>query len=225
MRFIFFALGVPMMILSFFQVQDALPYVQNASLLVNGHEIVLSENEQTDLQAQIEKLFENSHTLPALGVVFDNEFQEDVKNGVFVSLKFDGVFEINDLPFEELLFRVSPDAYGFNLFRSNHGVVQGRCIYVDLSGKTMEDFSNFVNSLQAVQNELSNAESGEEILSEDKEKENAGEENLEQNAAKTGKNAENLQKIEEKQNENKNEKSEEFENPQIQPPQFENPTV
>ncbi len=154
MRFIFFALGVPMMIMSFFQVTDALPFVQSQNLFVNGHEIVLTETEQADLKQQIETLFENSHTLPALGVVFDNEFKTDLQDGIFVSLKFDVPIEINDLPLDELWFRVSPEAFGFNLCRANHGIVQGRCIYVDLNGKTMQNFSDFVNSLPQVQEKL-----------------------------------------------------------------------
>ena len=82
MRFFFFALGVPMMILSFFQMTDTLPFVQSENLLVNGHEIVLSENEQANFKLQVEKLFEDSRVMPALAVVFDNEFQESVKEGV-----------------------------------------------------------------------------------------------------------------------------------------------
>lgn len=143
-----------MMIMSFFQVTDALPFVQSQNLFVNGHEIVLTETEQTDFKQHIETLFENSHTLPALGVVFDNEFKTDFQNGIFVSLKFDVPIEINDLPLDELWFRISPEASGFNLCRANHGIVQGRCIYVDLNGKTMQDFSDFVNSLPQVQETL-----------------------------------------------------------------------
>lgn len=201
MRFVFFALGVPMMILSFFQVSDVLPYAQSTNLLVNGHEIVLTESEQANFEAQVNKLFENSHTMPALGVVFGNEFQEDVKNGIFVSLKFDGIMEINDLPFEELLFRVSPDAYGFNLFRSNHGIVQGRCIYVDLNGKTMQEFSDYVNSLSEVKNEL-DAKQAEENLSSNEEQQNQQtNENSQKQNTKEGKHAEVL------------------------PPNFENPSI
>ena len=200
-----------MMIMSLFQVTDALPYVQSANLLVNGHEIVLTETEQADLQSQVEKLFENSHTLPALGVVFDEEFKEDVKNGVFVSLKFDGVFEINDLPFEELFFRVNPDVYGFNLFRSNHGIVQGRCIYVDLDGKTMQEFSDYVNSFSAVQSELS-AKQNSEIMSQN-------ENEILQNGEKSAKNAQNLQNAGEQSGETTTEK------PEILPPNFEHPSI
>lgn len=147
MRFLFFVFGVPMMILSFFQVSDALPYVESTNLYMNGQEVSLSQNQQEDLKMQLDKLFEGSHTMPALAVVFGNDFQESLKEGSFVSLKFGQEVQINDLPFDELFFKVSPDAYGFNLFRGNHGVVQGRCIYVDLNGKTMQEFSDYVSTL------------------------------------------------------------------------------
>ena len=140
-----------MMIMSFFQTVDALPYVQSADLIVNGNEIVLTEDEQAQLQQQVVQLFEGSHTMPAFGVMFDDMYHEAIQKGTYVSLKFGRVFEVNELPFDELVFQVSPDWSGFNLFRGMNGIFQGRCIYIDLNGKTMQEFSDFINSLPAVQ--------------------------------------------------------------------------
>ena len=151
MKFLFFFLGVPMMIMSFFVTVDALPFVQSAELLVDGKEIVLTEDEQSKLQQQVENLFEGSLTMPAFGVMFDDMFQEATSNGTFVSLKFGRILEVNGLPFDQIVFQVSPDWSGFNLFRGMNGVFQGRCIYIDLNGKTMQDFSDFINTLPALQ--------------------------------------------------------------------------
>lgn len=147
-----------MMIMSFFETVDVLPYVQSADLLVNGNDVVLTEDEQAQLRQQVIDLFEDSHTMPAFGVMFDEQFHEVVKDGTFVSLKFGRIMEVNELSFDELVFQVSPDFYGFNLFRGMHGIFEGRCIYIDLNGKTMQEFSDFINTLPAVKDALSNAE-------------------------------------------------------------------
>ncbi len=147
MRFLFFVLGVPMMIMSFFQVNETLPFVQDISLDYNGQEVVLSQEQTQQLGEQIENLFQNSITLPALSVVFADDFNQLHSDGTYITLKFGQTITVNDLPFDELMFKVDSNVYGFNCFRGNSGVFQGRCIYVDLNGKTMEEFAGFVNNL------------------------------------------------------------------------------
>ncbi len=150
MRFLFFFMGVPMIIMSFFEAVDVLPYVSQYNLLVNGNVVELSQEETEQLQQQVEKLFENSHTMPAFGVVTDEIFHEDVQNGYFVSMKFQTPIKINELPFEELVFKIGRDFHGFNLMRGNHGIFQGRCIYIDLQERTMEELYDFVEGLESV---------------------------------------------------------------------------
>lgn len=147
MRFLFFVLGVPMMIMSFFQVNEVLPFVQDIALDVNGQEVVLSQQQTEQLSQQIADLFQNSITLPALSVVFEEDFQQMHSDGTYISLKFGQTMQVNDLPFDELVFKVDPNVYSFNCFRGNEGVFHGRCIYVDLNGKTMQQFSAFVSEL------------------------------------------------------------------------------
>lgn len=171
MKFLFFFMGIPLMIMSFFETVDVLPYASGAGVLVDGHEIELSETQQSDLQQEILKLFEDSRTMPALGVVFDEMFKEDVKNGTFVSLKFDSVFEVNGLPFDELVFRVEPTYHGISLMRGMEGKFNGRCLFVDLGEKTMQGFSDYVSSLNDTQItadvEVENGEVAEETISEE----------------------------------------------------------
>ena len=158
MRFLFFFMGMPMIIMSFFEAVDVLPYVSQYNLLVNGNVVELSQEETENLQQQVEKLFENSHTMPAFGVVTDKIFHEDVQNGYFVSMKFDTPIKVNDLPFDELVFKIGRDFHGFNLMRGNHGIFQGRCIYVDLQERTMEELYDFVESLESVKEVLQNTQ-------------------------------------------------------------------
>ena len=140
-----------MMIMSFFEAIDVLPYAQSIDLIVDGHDVVLSEEEQANLEQKLFELFEGSHTMPALGVMFDEMYREEIQNGKFVSLKFGRVLEVNGLPFDELVFRVDADSYGFNLYRGVRGVFQGRCIYIDLVDKNMQEFYDFINNLPALE--------------------------------------------------------------------------
>ncbi len=136
-----------MMILSFFEAVDVLPYVESSSLLSDGTEIVLTEEEQTSLEAQVFQMLENSRTLPAFGVMFGDMFQDYISQGNFVSLKFGKVLELSGLPFDELVFKVDSQAQGFDLVRGMNGVFQGRCIHVDLMGSDMQEFSTFVEGI------------------------------------------------------------------------------
>ena len=152
MKFLFFFMGVPMMIMSFYEAIDVLPYVTNYNLMVDGNVIELSETEVQGLQEQVVSLFEGSHTMPAFGVVFNDMYQKDVKNGYFVSLKFDSPIQINNLPFDELVFKVDKDFHGFNLMRGENGIFQGRCIYIDLQDKTMANLFEYIENLDSVKN-------------------------------------------------------------------------
>ena len=141
-----------MMIMSFYEAIDVLPYVTNYNLMVDGNVIELSETEVQGLQEQVVSLFEGSHTMPAFGVVFNDMYQKDVKNGYFVSLKFDSPIQINNLPFDELVFKVDKDFHGFNLMRGENGIFQGRCIYIDLQDKTMANLFEYIENLDSVKN-------------------------------------------------------------------------
>lgn len=147
MKFLFFFMGLPIMIMSFFNAADALPYAENVSLLSEGKEIVLTQEQQSDLKDGILSMFENSRTLPAFAVVTDEMFKEDVQSGTFVSLKFNQVMEVEGLPFDEIVFKVVPEYSAINLLRGNNGVFQGRCIHVQLD-KNMQDLNDIIDQIQ-----------------------------------------------------------------------------
>ncbi len=148
-RILFFFMGVPMVVMSFFEAIDALPFVAKIDLISDGHVLELSQDQQETLRKQVEKLFENSLTMPAYGVVRDQDYREEIKNGDYISLKFNQMMEVNELPFDELVFDVQSDFQGFNLMRGINGVFEGRCIYISLIDK---DMSELVNTIQQIKN-------------------------------------------------------------------------
>lgn len=147
MKMMFFFMGVPLMIMSFFQVQDVLPYANQIEIISNGNTIVLSQEQQDDLMQEIKDLLADSHTVPAFGVVFDDMYQQEIQSGNFVSIKFAEMYEINGLPFDQLVFKVEGDWQGFNIMRGDNGHFQGRCIYVDLMDKNMQNLAKKVDFL------------------------------------------------------------------------------
>lgn len=161
LRILFFFMGVPMMIMSFFEAVDVLPYVAKIDLMTNGNSIELSQEQEQNLYTKVCELFKNSRTMPAFGVVFDNEFQKELQNGTYISLKFNGVFEVNELPFDELVFKVEPDWQGFNLMRGMKGVFEGRCIYINLQDKDMSQLNDLIAEITTnsnVDNEIGDNE-------------------------------------------------------------------
>lgn len=137
------------MILSFFNTTDVLPYVTSTSLLVDGQIVEMTQDEQQSLQEQVAALFEDSRTVPAFGVVFDEMYKEEIKSGTYISLRFPQIMEVNELPFDELVFKIESDWTGVNLYRGINGVFNGRCIYLDFD-KDMSEIHDFIHNLESV---------------------------------------------------------------------------
>lgn len=137
-----------MMVMSFFEAIDALPFVAKIDLISDGQVLELTQDQQDSLRIQVEKLFENSLTMPAYGVVRDQDYKEEIKKGDYVSLKFNQMIEVNDLPFDELVFDVKSDFQGFNLMRGINGVFEGRCIYIRLVDKDMSELANTIQQIK-----------------------------------------------------------------------------
>lgn len=163
MRIFFFAMGVPMMILSFFEAIQVMPFVESYDLIYDGNRIELTEEETETLQQHITALFENARTMPAYGVVTDEVFQEEIKDGYFVSLKFNHLMELNQLPFDELVFKIQENSYGVDLMRGVKGVVQGRCIHLDFQKDTIDELFDYVSNLRTEESFEENEEGQTEI--------------------------------------------------------------
>ncbi len=146
-RILFFFMGVPMMIMSLFEAVDVLPYSANYDVMVDGKTIEMTIDQKEELKTKVEELFANCHTMPAFGVVTPEIFQEQTKNGIYVSIKFDQTYMLNELPFDELVFGVGKDFYGFNLMRGNKGVFDGRCVYLSVIDGNMDELYNYLSSM------------------------------------------------------------------------------
>lgn len=184
MRIMFFIMGIPMMILSFFEAVDVMPFVSSTSLLVDGNEIVLTEEEQCGLEEQVHLMLQNAHTLPAYGVITHEMFQEQILQGRYISLKFDNVLELSGLPFDELMIKVDQDAQAFDLMRGMKGIFQGRCVHIDLMGSDMKALSTYVDELIAEKEQSNSVQDESSSFQEDELKwdvEQSGEENLTEN--------------------------------------------
>lgn len=182
MRVLFFFMGVPMMIMSFFEAIEVLPYATDYNLYVNGNVVEISQSERDEIQEKVEILFKNAHTLPAFAVTTDEFFHEQLQDGIFVSIKFDNVLHLNELPFDELAFKVEKDTHGFNLYRGMNGIFQGRCIYIDMMDGDMNELYDFLSGFNA---------SEEENIQENIPNEN-GDETKTQNPAITDENTEQI---------------------------------
>ena len=170
-RILFFFMGVPMMIMSLFEAVDVLPYASSYDVMVDGKTIEMTVDQQEELKNKVESLFANCHTMPAFGVVTPEIFEEQTKDGIFISIKFNQVYSVNELPFNELVFRVEKDSYGFNLFRGMNGVFQGRCIYLSIVDGNMNDLYDYLSSIvpstevpKVEENVTEKKQEGEEVL-------------------------------------------------------------
>ena len=86
--------------------------------------------------------FEGARIMPALGVSLHNLTVEEMKQNKWIKLNFNKTVTLNELPFDSLLFRLD-ECYGINLIRQTNGKYEGRCIYLDLDGKT--DLSKIID--------------------------------------------------------------------------------
>lgn len=128
---IFFSfLGLPMIFNSMFNFVDLISYAQ-MNLIYNSEILEITEEDKSKIQAEIVKYLENSYDSPALAVTFPEFYKEMLKDGYFLNFKFGKTIEFNGMPFNEITIKVDRDMFGFNIFRGNDGVFQGRCIYIN----------------------------------------------------------------------------------------------
>ena len=105
-RMMFALLGVPMMFSAILNVTDVFPYGQ-MNLIYNGNVIEITDEEKADIQSEFINYLENSHEMPAFGVIFPELYNQMIKDGYYLNFKFDCHFEINGLPFDELTMKMT----------------------------------------------------------------------------------------------------------------------
>lgn len=136
-RLFFSFMGVPMIFNAMFNFTDIFSYGQ-MNLIYNNQVIEITDEEKADIQGEIIKYLENAYDSPALAVTFPEFYKEMLKDGYFLNFKFNKHYEFNGLPFDELTIKIEDNAYGFNVFRGENGVFQGRCIYVNTENSSSE---------------------------------------------------------------------------------------
>lgn len=85
-------------------------------------------------------------SMPAYGVSLDALTREKMAHGLWVEFVFEKTNYYREMPFDKLLIEVEPHYCGFNLIRHYRGEYSGRCFYLDLQGKNMREFFDFLAS-------------------------------------------------------------------------------
>lgn len=148
-RFLFVILGVPIMIMSLMHPAEAVPFAEKVELLSNGQAVELDESQQISLLGQVQDLFAAGRKMPAFSVMLDSEYDAFLSDGIFVRLTFPQILQIDGMPFDELIFKVEENFYGFNIIRGLDGRHEGRCFFLDLGQNTTASFYDFASSLLA----------------------------------------------------------------------------
>lgn len=99
------------------------------------------------IMAEWSALLDGSVTMPAFGVSINEFTVNAMKSGIWVEFAFSSQQKSEGMEFEKLLVEVKPDYMGFNVNRYNSGYgYAGRCYYIDLRGKNMQSFYDFLCS-------------------------------------------------------------------------------
>lgn len=87
-----------------------------------------------------EVMTETAFQMPAFGVSIDEHTRAEMKKGVWIEFVFGEEHVDQGMPFEKLLICCQKDFRGFNLVRYWDGKYFGRCFYLDLREKSMQEF-------------------------------------------------------------------------------------
>lgn len=94
-----------------------------------------------------EKMTGNALEMPAFGVSIDEHTRKELKMGLWVEFLFGEENSAQGMPFEKLLICCQENFHGFNLIRYSDGKYFGRCFYLDLREKTMQDFCDCLKKI------------------------------------------------------------------------------
>lgn len=127
---------------------DSFGHYQSLIVTINNEQVELEKGDDKaeKIIQTLVKITEHSHEMPAFGVSIDNLTREDMKQGLWVELRFDNVCRYEGMDFEGLLINVGNNDFGFNLIRMNNGIYDGRCFYLSLSQSTKELY-NLINDM------------------------------------------------------------------------------
>ncbi len=98
----------------------------------NGSEIVITEEQEDEIQKLLSEALLGSRDMPAYGVSLHNETLKAMQEGIWIEFKFAETTEFEGMPFDSLLIHLEKDTGGVNIIRQYEGLYDGRCFYLDL---------------------------------------------------------------------------------------------
>lgn len=148
--FIFFSLnimevGVPADI----NIGDIISVASSVVVYKDGNFEKQQRADRQQIIGEFKKLLNVGHEMPAFGVALHEDVQVQKQSGLFVEFCFNEMMEYNQMPFCRLLVQVKPEDSGFNIIRYHDAKYEGRCYYVSLGENTMQNFYDFILSLES----------------------------------------------------------------------------
>ena len=105
------------------------------------------DDKYEEIISSLAKITTNSHDMPAYGVSLDKDTKQAIESGIWIELEFKTPETFNAMPFESLLFEVSPNYEGFNLIRKNNNTYDGRCFYLNLKTNMKHLYATIIKLL------------------------------------------------------------------------------
>ena len=132
------------------EISEVFEQTENINVYNDGVKSVYaagSDNYETIMSCW-KKTIGGAHDMPALGVSLNHLTVKELEKNLWVEFDFGKALVCNEMPFEKLLVQVGKEYYGFNLIRYNSDRgYDGRCFYLDLDGKNMNDFYDLLADL------------------------------------------------------------------------------
>lgn len=129
-------------------IYDTINDCQKIETYIDGEKYSFSSesDEYVDVLDEMNDMLNGSHEMPAFGVSLDNETKEAMKSGVWIKLVYNKTYTHNEMTFDTLLIEVQKDWSGFNIYRGNKGIYEGRCFYINLVDNNMDILYDLVAS-------------------------------------------------------------------------------
>lgn len=146
-RLICFLLIIPILFCSQSNVMvDLFNDVSMIEIYKDGQVCIMDEEEQEKFDEIFCNIMEGAIQLPAFAVSLDELTKEEFKEGYWIRFLFENTMFKSEMPFDELLIKITKDSYSINIIRGNNGVYQGRCYYLELK-ENMNELFDFISEL------------------------------------------------------------------------------
>ncbi len=127
-------------------ISDLFCEADSVEIYKDGQIYSLTNEQEQEFDKIFCNIMEGATQKPAFAVSVDELTKEELKTGYWVKFIFNETIFKSNMPFDELLIKVTQNASGVNIIRGNNGDYQGRCYYLDLSN-TMDLLYDFISEL------------------------------------------------------------------------------